>query len=259
MSSRTRLPTPFFVGILSAVVLGIVWGIVYLTLSAPPGPQVGDLSSDTSHASPPLPPLSLPPSFHTDVPSTTVPTHTLDPSLSTSMSSDPTVQPPGDVQTPSSSISSHGTPPLPASKPVQRDSSTAPSSSSQQSAMAPLVDPPSDEVPTLQGISPECMVELEKLCEGVEPGGARRKCFKENEEKLSPACQRAFDRMAARIAGDMQHFRAACRGDVKQFCPQVGPGGGSILQCLEENYKEVSENCYQVLKQFQKMKAGRSL
>jgi hypothetical protein len=65
--------------------------------------------------------------------------------------------------------------------------------------------------------------------------------------------------MAARIKEDMQHFRTACAGDVKQLCPDVHPGGGSVLQCLEENYKEVSENCYQTLKHFQKRKAGRSL
>jgi hypothetical protein len=116
-----------------------------------------------------------------------------------------------------------------------------------------------EDVPALQGVSPTCLVELEKLCEGVQPGGARRKCFKDNEDKLSPACQRQFDEMAARIKEDMQHFRTACAGDVKQFCPDVHPGGGNVVQCLEENYREVSENCYQTLKRFKKMKAGRSL
>jgi hypothetical protein len=128
-----------------------------------------------------------------------------------------------------------------------------------QLGVAPLPAPRPENIPALQGISPECMVELEKLCEGVEPGAARRQCFKDNEEKLSPACQHAFDKMAARITEDMQQFKAACQGDVKQYCPHVNPGGGNILQCLEENYKEVSENCYDALKRFQKMKAGRSL
>ncbi|MDQ6734839.1 MAG: cysteine rich repeat-containing protein, partial [Nitrospirota bacterium] len=116
-----------------------------------------------------------------------------------------------------------------------------------------------EDVPALQNVSPACIVELEKLCEGTQPGGARRKCFKDNESKLSPICQRQMDDMAARIKEDMQHFRTACAGDVKQLCPDVHSGGGNVLQCLEENYKEVSENCYQALKHFQTRKAGRSL
>jgi hypothetical protein len=118
---------------------------------------------------------------------------------------------------------------------------------------------PTEERPTLQNVSPACIVELERLCEATQPGEARRKCFRDNESKLSLICQRQMDDMAARIKEDMQHFRTACAGDVKQLCPDIQPGGGNVLQCLEENYKEVSENCYQALKHFQTKKAGRSL
>jgi hypothetical protein len=45
----------------------------------------------------------------------------------------------------------------------------------------------------------------------------------------------------------MQKFRQACEGDVKQFCPNIKPGGGRIVQCLEEHAKEVSDSCNQML------------
>jgi hypothetical protein len=45
----------------------------------------------------------------------------------------------------------------------------------------------------------------------------------------------------------MQKFRQACEADVKQFCSNVTPGGGRILQCLEEHAKEVSSQCSQIL------------
>ena len=45
----------------------------------------------------------------------------------------------------------------------------------------------------------------------------------------------------------MQKFRQACDADVKQFCPNGKPGGGRILQCLDEHSKEVSGNCQSML------------
>ncbi|HKN87664.1 MAG TPA: cysteine rich repeat-containing protein [Nitrospiraceae bacterium] len=167
-------------------------------------------------------------------------------------------------------------PPVPVpSAPSPADSVVAPSLPISKAPAAPVVKPPTlatkppsashpsalpaEDRPALQNVSPACIVELEKLCEATQPGEARRKCFQDNESKLSPVCQRQMDDMAARIKEDMQHFRTACAGDVKQLCPDIQPGGGNVLQCLEENYKEVSENCYQVLKHFQTRKAGRSL
>ena len=45
----------------------------------------------------------------------------------------------------------------------------------------------------------------------------------------------------------MQKFRQACEGDIKQFCANINPGGGRIIQCLESHSKEVSEKCRETL------------
>ena len=49
----------------------------------------------------------------------------------------------------------------------------------------------------------------------------------------------------------MQLIRKACTADAKKFCAQVKPGGGRILQCLEEHAKEVSSECSNVLEKKQ--------
>ena len=48
-----------------------------------------------------------------------------------------------------------------------------------------------DQPPEVVGlIDRECQAQLEKLCEGVQPGGGRvRKCFEANEGKLTPSCR----------------------------------------------------------------------
>jgi len=250
MSRRPRLPVPFIVGIFSAITLGLAWTLVYLSMPAP-APSIAVTSSDPAMLPPP-PPLSdttpaMAPSFTS--PTTRLPTD-----------SDSSLLPtPNSLQASSPPSQTVVAPSRPVREAPKARSFRPPASSATSAAASPLPTLPAPEGPTLQGVSPACIVELEKLCEGTKPGGARRTCFKENETKLSPACQRQMGEMATRIREDMHHFRIACAGDAKQLCPDVHPGSGSVLQCLEENYKAASENCYQALKDFQERKAGRSL
>jgi len=48
--------------------------------------------------------------------------------------------------------------------------------------------------------------------------------------------------------------RSACRDDAKKFCSDVQPGGGRIINCLEDHSKEVSDACYDVLQKFEDRK-----
>ncbi|MDX3929888.1 MAG: cysteine rich repeat-containing protein [Shinella sp.] len=38
-------------------------------------------------------------------------------------------------------------------------------------------------------------------------------------------------------------LRTACEADVKTLCNGVQPGGGKLLQCLQQNASSVSEGC----------------
>ena len=55
------------------------------------------------------------------------------------------------------------------------------------------------------------------------------------------------DAPGGKMREGMQKFRQACEADVKRFCPNVKPGGGRIVQCLDEHAKEVSSTCAQML------------
>ena len=248
VSRRPRLPVPFVVGIFSAIALGLAWGLVYFNMPTP-APSVAVTSPAPATLSPPSP-------LSNDTPTTAPPPASATTRLPTD--SDSSLSPsPNPLQSPPAQTAV--APSLPVPESPKARPFRPPTSPAASAPASPLPTLPAPDSPALQGVSPACIVELEKLCEGTEPGGARRKCFKDNETKLSLVCQRQMDQMAARIKEDMQHFRTACAGDVKQFCPDVQPGVGSVLQCLEDNYKEESENCYQALKHFQKRKAGRSL
>jgi hypothetical protein len=43
-------------------------------------------------------------------------------------------------------------------------------------------------------------------------------------------------------------LRRACKEDARSFCGDVKPGGGRIISCLQDHYKELSDDCYDALK-----------
>jgi hypothetical protein len=92
------------------------------------------------------------------------------------------------------------------------------------------------------------MAELDKLCPETAAGESRRKCFQEKEGNLSGGCQGQLHAMAVRITEGVQSFKSACEVDIKRFCADIQPGGGRILQCLEDRYQEVSDACYKTLR-----------
>ena len=50
--------------------------------------------------------------------------------------------------------------------------------------------------------------------------------------------------------------REACREDAQNFCKGVQPGGGRILDCLKDHYKEISDPCYNALQNMPTGKGG---
>lgn len=45
----------------------------------------------------------------------------------------------------------------------------------------------------------------------------------------------------------MHRMKEACGADIKNFCADVKPGEGRIVQCLEQHQAEVSQPCNQLL------------
>jgi hypothetical protein len=48
-------------------------------------------------------------------------------------------------------------------------------------------------------------------------------------------------------AADPGNPREACKGDAETFCKGVQPGGGRIMDCLKDHFKDISDACYSAL------------
>ena len=92
-----------------------------------------------------------------------------------------------------------------------------------------------------------CESEIEELCPDSPDGAARTHCLEQKARKLSPLCQSQVRERFVKWKEDRGRMMAACDEDVKKFCPDVVPGGGQILQCLQSNAPDVSDRCYETL------------
>ncbi|MCO5965073.1 cysteine rich repeat-containing protein [Sinorhizobium meliloti] len=52
----------------------------------------------------------------------------------------------------------------------------------------------------------------------------------------------------------MHEVRSACEADVERLCNGVQPGGGKLMQCLQQNASSLSETCTATLME---LKAAR--
>lgn len=92
-----------------------------------------------------------------------------------------------------------------------------------------------------------CGEDVKKFCYDVTPGEGRiGLCLEEYRKELSSQCQQFITQTSQQV---VQEFLAACQHDVTQYCSQVQPGGGRVMQCLRENSSKISSDCAAVIKQ----------
>lgn len=98
-----------------------------------------------------------------------------------------------------------------------------------------------------------CVREIETFCKDIPPiHGRVPKCLKQHERDLSPACRERI----TKVAENIKKAHKACAGDIDRFCGDVGPGGGSIIQCLNDHRDKISSAC---VEEMGKMRHKRSL
>ena len=100
---------------------------------------------------------------------------------------------------------------------------------------------------SVQATRLKCEAGMEQLCPDSLDGAVRTRCLKQRAKQLPPMCQSQLQERFVKWKEDRSRLIAACREDVKRFCPAVKPGGGEILQCLQSHDQEVSDWCYQAL------------
>src|SRR4051794_289508 len=108
-----------------------------------------------------------------------------------------------------------------------------------------------------------CRADYEANCSSVPPGGmASLQCLQQHADALSPACRSAVGAVsggggrrsnapapapARAPAPAPERPSEACRGDFREFCGYIRPGGGRVMMCLREHAAELSPGCQQAL------------
>jgi len=92
-----------------------------------------------------------------------------------------------------------------------------------------------------------CEAEAEQLCPGSSEGLARTRCLERRMYQLAAPCQQQLRERFVKWKAERSRLTAACETDMKRFCSAVRPGGGHVLQCLQEHAAELSDRCYETL------------
>jgi Cysteine rich repeat len=101
-------------------------------------------------------------------------------------------------------------------------------------------------------VATNCKVELDTYCKDVTPGAGRKlACLHAYSDKLSDACRETL----LDAIGQVNALKAAlffikdeCADDLHQFCKDVTPGQGRLMNCLDTNDTRLSQRCRSALK-----------
>jgi hypothetical protein len=92
-----------------------------------------------------------------------------------------------------------------------------------------------------------CEAEVEQLCPEGSDGFGRRQCLEKRAHQLSAICQQQIRERLVRWKEERSQLKLACRADIRRFCPDLRPGGGQAVQCLQQHAQELSDGCYATL------------
>jgi hypothetical protein len=110
----------------------------------------------------------------------------------------------------------------------------------------------SSKHPLVEQVAKGCDKEITTYCKEVTPGEGRvLACLYAHEDKLSGQCEYAlYDAVAQleRALTALSYVANECRDDLKNYCADVKPGEGRLLQCMEKNDAKLSKRCTQAMK-----------
>jgi Cysteine rich repeat len=103
-----------------------------------------------------------------------------------------------------------------------------------------------------RAVAKNCKVELATYCKDVTPGGGRiLACLHAYSDKLSDTCKEAVLGATGQIkalAAALSFVKDECAADLQQFCKDVPPGEGRLMNCLDANDAKLSGKCRAALK-----------
>jgi hypothetical protein len=92
-----------------------------------------------------------------------------------------------------------------------------------------------------------CEAQVEQLCPEAGDGQGRRQCLEKRAQHLPAACQQQIRERLVKWKEERSQLKLACQADIRRFCPDLRPGVGQTLQCLQQHAQEVSDGCYEML------------
>ena len=92
-----------------------------------------------------------------------------------------------------------------------------------------------------------CEAEVEQLCPESSDVSGRRQCLEKRAQQLSAPCRQQMRERLVKWKEERSRLTLACQADIRRFCPDVKPGGGQMLQCLQHHAQELSDGCYGML------------
>jgi len=96
-----------------------------------------------------------------------------------------------------------------------------------------------------------CRQELTTFCKDVTPGEGRiLACLYAFQDKVSPHCEFAlYDSLSQldRTLNNLTFVVGECQDDLEQYCADIEPGEGRLLDCLKKKESKVSQRCNKAL------------
>jgi hypothetical protein len=98
-----------------------------------------------------------------------------------------------------------------------------------------------------QTITTPCTSDIKQFCGDVTPGGGRLvRCYQQNKDKMSAACQVYADGAIA----NAEYLKKACTKEIDARCNFEKGDPLEMLDCLQGNYIDLSGECRDSLNQF---------
>jgi hypothetical protein len=97
-----------------------------------------------------------------------------------------------------------------------------------------------------------CYNDVETYCENVTPGEGRLLvCLYAHNDKISTQCEYALYNASAqlkRVLNALSYVANECRDDLKQYCSDVKPGEGRLIDCIAKKKDVITDRCKNAIK-----------
>ena len=94
--------------------------------------------------------------------------------------------------------------------------------------------------PALAQLAGPCTADFATYCGGIVPGAGRLgRCYEQQKSHFSPSCIA----WAEAVKVNAESLSTACRDEIDENCDSVSGDPMALLDCLQNNYIDLSPDC----------------